>query len=55
MNQCTNYQILYEEESSMNKRLVIVIVVVVVLVLAVLAVTSVPALYQMMLRAHGLR
>jgi phosphotransferase system glucose/maltose/N-acetylglucosamine-specific IIC component len=39
----------------MNKRLVIIIVVVVVLVLAVLAVTSVPALYQMMLRSHGLR
>ena len=39
----------------MNKKLVIVTVAVVVLVLAVLAVTSVPALYQMMLRSHGLR
>ncbi len=47
--------ILSEEDSSMNKKLVIVIVVVVVLVLAVLAVTSVPALYEMMLRAHGMR
>jgi hypothetical protein len=39
----------------MNKRLGIVIVVVVVLVLVVLAVTSVPALYEMMLRSHGMR
>jgi hypothetical protein len=39
----------------MNKKIVIAIVVVVVLVLAVLVVASVPGLYQMMLRAHGMR
>ncbi len=39
----------------MNKKLVIAIVVVVVLVLVVLALMMVPGLYQMMLRAHGMR
>ncbi len=39
----------------MNRKLVIAIVVVAVIVLAILAMTAVPGLYQMMLRAHGMR
>ncbi len=38
----------------MNKKLVIAIIVV-VLVVALAALTGLPALYQMMLQAHGLR
>ncbi len=39
----------------MNKKVVIAIIVVVVLVLVVLAFSAMPSLYQMMLRAHGMR
>ncbi len=39
----------------MNKKVVIAIVVVVVLVLVVWAFSAMPGLWQMVLRAHGMR